>query len=200
MVPVIRYEPCLLAEVVHPLLGSALRTRYHIESEVLYERHPPERRAEAFAALEARMFKTLPQYDIFEEALRDAGPLPGLREVQVCRAVGDDEGADLNPSGDMAIVRVRPRRVGGDARALRAFLLHEFTHLVDMLDPGFGYRCEDPAPREVRAFANLVRDRRDEVFGYVSLNSHVLDSVEHLEVVRRFIPRVSHHRKAPSLR
>ena len=105
------------------------------------------------------MFKTLPQHDVFEDALRDAGPLPGLREVLVCRAAGRDEGADLNPTTDTAIVRMRARRVTGDARALRAFLLHEFTHLVDMLDPGFGYRCEDPAPGDVRAWANLVRDR-----------------------------------------
>lgn len=157
--PVIRYEPRLLAEVLLPLLGGALRARYDIESGLLYERHPPERRGEAFAALDTRMFEELPQHDLFVGALRDAGPLPGVRELQVCCVAGSDEGADLNPSGEMAILRLRPRRVGGDARALRAFLLHELSHLVDLLDPGFGYRREDPALGEMRSWANLVRDR-----------------------------------------
>ncbi len=157
--PSIRYEPRLLAEVLLPLLGGGLRARYEVESNLLYEKHPPERRGEVFAALETRMFEELPQHDLFVRAVRDAGPLPGVRDLQVCCVGGRDEGADLEPSGEMAILRLCPRRVGGDAGALRAFLLHELTHLVDMLDPGFAYRCEDPAPGESRAWANLVRDR-----------------------------------------
>ncbi len=82
------------------------------------------------------MFEELPQHDLFVRAVRDAGPLPGVRDLQVCCVGGRDEGADLEPSGEMAILRLCPRRVGGDAGALRAFLLHELTHLVvEMIAP-----------------------------------------------------------------
>ncbi len=157
--PMIRYEPRLLAEVSYPLLGGALRTRYHIESEVLYAKYPAEHRAEAFAALDGRTFRALPQHDVFEKALRDAGSLPGVQELRVYGALGDEEGADLSPSADTASLRVCLRRVRGDLGELRAFLLHELTHLVDLLDAGFGYRREDPALGERRPRAELVRDR-----------------------------------------
>ncbi len=158
-VPAVRYDPSLLAEVVVPLLAGALRTRYHFESDALYEKYSPERRAEAFAALEARMFRQLPQHDVLVKALRDAGPLPGVQEVRVTGARGSEEGADLSTAGELAMLRLCPGRLRGDVGGLRAFLLHELCHLVDLLDPGFGYRREDPAPGEMRSWANLVRDR-----------------------------------------
>ncbi len=157
--PAVRFDPSLLAEVVLPLLGKALRTRYHFESDALYEKYLPEHRAEAFAALDTRMFRELPQHDAFAAALRDAGPLPGVQEVRVTGARGSEEGADLATTGELAMLRLGPGRLRGDVDGLRAFLLHELSHLVDLLDPGFGYRREDPAPGEMRSWANLVRDR-----------------------------------------
>ncbi len=75
-------------------------------------------RAEAFAALEARMFRQLPQHDVLVKALRDAGPLPGAQEVRVTGARGSEEGADLSTAGELAMLRLCPGRLRGGARSL----------------------------------------------------------------------------------
>ena len=159
LVPVIDYDTRLLTEVVPWLLNPAQQTRYRFEAAALYNKYPLEQRAQVFAALDASTFRELPQHEVFEAALRDAGPLPGVRVVVVADASGMEEGADLNGLRDSAMLRVRFERVRGEAAALRAFLLHEFTHLVDLLDSGFGYQREEPAPGEMRTWGELVRDR-----------------------------------------
>jgi hypothetical protein len=160
VLPALRYEPRLVREVLSALLRGAAWVRYHLACDDLYAKQVGPAREQAFAALEDETFRGLEMHAVFERALRDVGPLPGLREIRVLAAHGAaEEGADLALAGCVAVLRVLPARVRGEARALRAFLLHELTHLRDLLDPAFGHRREEPAPGEVRSRADLVRDR-----------------------------------------
>ncbi len=71
-----------------------------------------------------------------------------------------EEGADLlsRPAGFVALVKLQPGSLLRQ-QLLLSFLRHEFTHLLDMLDPCFGYESDLSSPGGDPVHDNLIRNR-----------------------------------------
>lgn len=117
--------------------------RFHRERERLYGILDPEERNAAFFRLHLDWFREwgleLPLSEVMQEfpVVR-----AGLHALAVRKSSNkNDEGAELyvnDTAQRTGLLTLRIERFLDD-RALRHYLRHEFTHLHDMLDPGFGY-------------------------------------------------------------
>ncbi len=117
--------------------------RFHRERERLYSILEAEMRNVAFFRLHLDWFRewglelplneVLTQFRLVKEA---------LTSLAIRRSIDKrDEGAELyvNASGQRTgMLALRLERFG-NREGFRDYLRHEFTHLHDMLDPGFGY-------------------------------------------------------------
>ncbi|HXH07622.1 MAG TPA: hypothetical protein VNI83_13655 [Vicinamibacterales bacterium] len=142
------------------------RYGFHREREAIYEIGEPDARERAFGSLFARWFERWQLARPVHRALAEQ-PLLAVR-TSGCRvgpALGPpDEGADLyrplDSPGQPPEVGVRLRPVVLVERdACLALLRHELQHLVDMLDPAFGYDRDLPPLEGGPAYDTLVRQR-----------------------------------------
>lgn len=137
---------------------------FHRERDVLYEVADPDQREMDFERFHRRWFLRLRLNAPLDRALAEHPSLvnttAGCWVLRV--ASRRDEMADLvrRPSEkDPAIVvRLCPDRLQ-DPDGLLGLLRHECMHLVDMLDPCFGYQQELPASDAAPSHDNLVRER-----------------------------------------
>lgn len=133
----------------------------------LYDIAEGEERERKFRALHAQWFTRLNLGHTVQAAL-DEQPVLAAESGICCvlRAVSRaDEGADLHdlrkephPLGKAVVIRLRPAAFL-DPATLRAFLRHELMHLVDILDPDFGYLPVFPKSQAGPTYDNLVRER-----------------------------------------
>ncbi len=138
----IRYDADLLEAAVLALLrhgdDRAAGERYRRFADRIYSGYPdPQSRRQAFDALHARLFEEMGCAPLVRAAA--AGLEGEIGEVLVGRAwTQAEEGADLD--GRLRTVRLRllPARCVS-LPDLDVFLRHEFAHILDMLDVGFGY-------------------------------------------------------------
>lgn len=158
----IELEPGLCEEVV---LGHVLAEEragrvpaWRRESEEIYRLASASERDRRFRDLAVRTFSSLPAAARLHALLAEFEP----RFVGVSRAVFQranrpaHEEAELHVSGADRVVRTEigvTRML--DAAALEGFLLPEWTHVADMLDPAFGY-----APEELQAAGETPFERR----------------------------------------
>lgn len=170
----IQYDPLLTEAVILQEIARrqevgdpALFREYHVAADPLYHRRPDAREA-AFQRLHAQFFTRLGFAEILQTELREFPRIEAqTSEVVVALAAGShEEGSDLslgeaNGSGHPAKrvgIRLQADRFL-DSGALRRYLRHEFLHVVDLLDPDFGYEGEVRLAVASPAEENIIRNR-----------------------------------------
>ena len=152
----IRFDPGLVEEAVHLLAQTDPRRwrAYRGRIDPLYDR--PDRDAAIGVAMLA-IFRRWRAAAPCEEALARAG---GCDEALVVRSQRPgDEGADLLVGEQRTVLfRIAADRFL-DPCALATFVRHEMRHVLDMLDPAFGYRPDLGLRGRTRAEQELVRSR-----------------------------------------
>lgn len=146
-------------------LSPAAAEAFHLSRERIYETRDPEDRESQFGAFFEEWFRRLECGRPLEAALAEEPSL--VEQTEACRVAGADRGRDegadlldlkrdaliddvrLPPDGGLAprrivFVRLRPQSFLDPAR-LFDLLRHELLHVIDMLDPAFGYERELPA-------------------------------------------------------
>ena len=117
--------------------------RFHREREKLYGILDPDERNSAFFKLHLDWFREWGLEKPLSDLLKEFPLVSRTLSVLVVRKMRNrnDEGAELyvNETGRRTgVLALRPESFERDA-ALRDYVRHEFTHLSDMVDPGFGY-------------------------------------------------------------
>lgn len=170
----VQYDPLLTETVVLQEINRRQEAgdrapfcEYHVAADPLYHRRPGAR-DEAFRELHRTFFSKFGFAAIVEaELYRLASIEVQASEVLIALAAAShEEGADLslenaNGSGH-AVKRVGIRLQADrffDAKALRRYLRHELLHVVDLLDPGFGYEGEIRLAVVSPAEENIIRNR-----------------------------------------
>ena len=169
----IAYAPELVEEAVllaERTLAPAEARRFRRERNRVYDVQDPDQREAAFRALHLRWFVQLGLHCVIERTVGEGGDLLG--HVTVCRVsralTRREEGADLVDPSPAAVrtgetkpalaLRLRPA-VLLEPAVLRACLVHELTHVADMLDPAFGYERTLPPSDDGPSGDNILRDR-----------------------------------------
>lgn len=162
----IRYDPSLIEEIV--LLEVKRREEegdlrlfqeYHALADSLYERLSLDRREAAFEKLNRKLFLKWGFGEVVVKAWEEFPRLAeSIEEVFVGKAITwREEGSDLSGDRKSLGIKVFPRRFLSP-QGLQGFLRHELQHIADMLDPAFGYACEERLANSP-AEENLIRDR-----------------------------------------
>jgi hypothetical protein len=200
----VRYDPLLTEAVVLQEISRrqdagdpGLFGEYHLAADPLYHRCPDARDA-AFERLHEQLFIKLGFAEAVQWPLRD---LPGIGEqaselLVALAASSAEEGADLSlgqaSDNDHPIKRIGVRLRADrfiDPAALQRYLRHELLHVVDLLDPGFGYEGEARLAVVSPAEENIIRNRY-RLFWCLSIDAR-------LEATRRepLADRNSHRRE-----
>jgi hypothetical protein len=169
----ITYAPDLVEEAVllaeRTLPASEVRT-FRRERDRLYDLPDADRREGDFRALHLKWFAHLRLHQVIEQTMASrAALLDRVSGCRVSRALTQrDEGADLvDPSPATAragevkpalAIRLRPAALLA-REALRSLLVHELTHIADMLDPTFKYARALPPSDDGPSADNILRDR-----------------------------------------
>lgn len=137
--------------------------RFHHQREKLYSVLDPEGRNAAFFNLHLEWFREWGLEKLLNGFVSEFQLLPPALNVLAWRRARtrSDEGAELYVSaetGRNAVVALRAERFTQD-EGIACFLRHEFMHLSDMVDPGFGYSPELPLRGAVPAPQRVVSDR-----------------------------------------
>jgi hypothetical protein len=151
-------------DLVEATLLEALRSHpdeppFRRQRDAAYDVPDPEEREAAFADLHANWFRRLGFAAPLELALGERPEIAGrCARALVVRALSSrDEAADLlvaPPARPTLAIRILPETLGRAERAL-PLLRRELAHVVDMLDPAFGY-----SPRlDADARESLLRAR-----------------------------------------
>lgn len=164
------FDPKLVEEAVFTALKNCAEAgQLHTERVPLYETPNAEEREQQFGALYRAWFQRLKLAEAIEQALQEQPTLISwARSCIVLRSAGKrQEGAELLVSADaQALPRDRrPIRLLLcpesllDGRTLLTFLRHELLHIVDMLDPAFGYEPSLPHMGGGPAHDTLLQER-----------------------------------------
>jgi hypothetical protein len=166
---VLEYAPDLLeAVLLHVLQNHPEAHAFHQQRDPLYEVTDPEAREASFNALHTTWFSHLGLGQVIDQALREL-PLI-LRRTLGCKVMrartARDEGAELfvAPSTPVpgercwVVLRLRPEQFTASAVLLEC-LRRELMHIVDMLDPAFGYHPTLPLSDAGPMYERLLRDR-----------------------------------------
>ncbi|HXG51312.1 MAG TPA: hypothetical protein VNN77_07910 [candidate division Zixibacteria bacterium] len=166
----LRYDPEFLEEAVfHCLRGTAEGRLFRTERDRLYEIADAETRELAFRDQSARWFERRRLGAPLEQAVAEQPLLASgvARCVVALARSAKDEGAELfvvagrgesdREKRSVAIL-LRPQSLLEPERVL-AFLRHELFHIVDMLDPSFGYEPALPPAEGGPAHDSLLKAR-----------------------------------------
>lgn len=170
----IQYDPLLteavtLQEIAHQqeLGNPTLFREYHAAADPLYHRRPGARDV-AFQRLHSEFFIRLGFAEILQAQFREFPTIETqASELIVALAAGShEEGSDLSlvEAGDSGHpakrvgIRLQVDRFL-DPGGLQRYLRHEFLHVVDLLDPDFGYEGEVRLAVGSPAEENIVRNR-----------------------------------------
>ncbi len=133
--------------------GHPGEPEYRKAREALYRVARGEKRERGFDRLHRQWFQQIGLDHTVAAALGERPRL--LQRTLGCRVVpavrSRQEGADLlsRPAGFVVLLKLQPGSLLPQQHLL-SFLRHEFTHLLDMLDPCFGYEsdlsCSDGDP------------------------------------------------------
>jgi len=152
----IEFDPRLVEETVH-LLARADPDRwrtYRRRIDPLYEH--PDREAAMTAAL-LDLFRRWGPAQWCEEAF---SPIAGVESALVARSKWPgDEGADLFVGEQRTVIMRLAAERFLDQTNLRICLHHELRHVLDMLDPAFGYERDLGVHGRTRPETELVRGR-----------------------------------------
>lgn len=162
-------EAVVLQEIVRRQdLGDSLLFReYHVAADRLYHRCPDAREA-AFQKLHSQFFAKLGFAESLQTELQAFPEIEAqVSEILVALAAAPAEaGADLSleqgNGSDRAITRVGIRLQPDqflDRATLQRYLRHELLHVVDLLNPDFGYERDTPLVASSPAVENIIRNR-----------------------------------------
>lgn len=166
----LRYDPRLVEEAVFfSLREHAEAKAFYRERNRLYEITDPEQREKAFQNFNRAWFLRLGLAEPIDKAVNEQPLLiSSVRYCLVARALRKkEEGAELlvNSEEDLSekerrtvCVLIRPESLL-DPLALLSFLRHEFLHIRDMLDPGFGYEPVLPTAEGGPTHDRLLQER-----------------------------------------
>jgi hypothetical protein len=166
----LRYEEDFLEAAVFLCAGGPCQAipslqiaRFHRERERLYQILDPEDRSTAFFKLNLEWFREWGLEGPLTELLGEFPLLFAKLSVLAVRLARgrNDEGVELYVNEARQCSAILASRAESFARGdeLREYLRHEFTHLHDMLDPGFGYAPELDLPGLNTAQQRLARER-----------------------------------------
>jgi hypothetical protein len=166
---ILRYDPGFIEEAIFfALRGRADSRAFHRERDRLYD-IGAEEREQLFQDLNLAWLERLELALPIEKAI-DEQPLIAakVKSCIVARAPSrKEQGAELFVSGEKNLDERERRAVRlllapeslSDDQTLLAFLRHEFFHIADMLDPGFGYEPSLPGAAGGPAHESLLRER-----------------------------------------
>jgi len=166
----IRYEPRFIEDVLlYALRGHKREREFQLRRNRLYGIADPEEREKAFQELDQQWFARLELGAPVDQAISEQPLLRlSLDYCLVARAPGKrEEGAELfvNPHAGAlpgekptAALFLRPQSFL-DRAALLTFLRRELFHVVDMLDPSFGYEPALPAAEGGPTHDRLLKNR-----------------------------------------
>lgn len=160
----IHYDPLLTETVVFQEITRRAERgdltpfqQYHAVADPLYHRRPEAREA-ALQKLHSQFFATLGFSDTLHLEFRAFPEIEAqVAEILVALAAASaEEGADLSLGQDNGAtkrvgIRLQPDRFL-DLPALQRYLRHELLHIVDLLNPTFGYEGDTVGN-------NIIRDR-----------------------------------------
>ena len=167
---ILRYDPRFLEEAVFlSLRGHPEALAFQMERDRLYEIADTDDREKAFQELNVRWFDHLGLAKPIETAVHEQ-PLisSSVKWSVVARAARKgEEGAELfvNPEDSLKererrTVRIllKPESLLNPESVL-TFLRHELFHIMDMLDPRFGYEPTLPVAEGGPTYDRLLQDR-----------------------------------------
>ncbi|NIR71934.1 hypothetical protein GWO43_05880 [candidate division KSB1 bacterium] len=147
----IEYQPRLVEEVVlRVIVGHAEEPAYRQERDALYSIQDQEEREEAFQVLNAKWYERLGLSEPLQQVL-ETWPILKSRThtcVLVKARSKKDVGAELyvaatnghvDRESRSLVIQVTPELLA-QSEPLLTFLRRELLHIVDMLDPEFGYQ------------------------------------------------------------
>ena len=167
----VEYDPRLVEEAVLLRMDDdPEEPKFRRVRDRIYELPEGEERERRFQKFHAECFERLQLGRPVTESLDEQPVL--LQSIRRCGVLlartTQDEGADMHglrsakPEDPLpykvAMIRMKPARLS-DASGTRSWLRHELMHIVDMLDPRFGYDPQLPSCEAGPAFTNLLRDR-----------------------------------------
>lgn len=167
---ILRYDPRFLEEAVFlSFRGHPKALAFQTERDRLYEIPDTDDREKAFQELNVRWFDHLGLAKPIETAVHEQ-PLisSGVKWcVVACAAGKGEEGAELfvNPEDTLEDKQRRTVRILLRPESLLTpeilltFLRHELFHIMDMLDPLFGYEPALPAAESGPTYDRLLQAR-----------------------------------------
>lgn len=137
-----------------------LAVSFRKKADSIYADVPPRKREAAFSVLYRRYFEELGYPDQIKSILSEftgGGEIPS--ECFLVRTFRDEEeSAQLSEDGTRLGVQIRAETLRSPERC--AYLLrHELTHILDILDPAFGYEPSRPLSEVSPSEESLFRDR-----------------------------------------
>ena len=166
----LHFDPQLIEEAVFTALkNNAEAASFHTERAPLYDIPDVEEREQRFGALHRSWFQRLKLADVIVQALREQSTLISRAgSCIVLRSLSkQQEGAELLVSANASAASRAGRTIRFllcpesllDGPALLTFLRHELLHVVDMLDPKFGYAPELPRMEGGPVHDSLLQER-----------------------------------------
>lgn len=167
----IKYHPQLIEEtVLRAISGHHKESLFRIERDRLYEWQDDETREEAFQELHHRWFECLglgkPLHEVLEfwPILKESTYKCLLMKAHSTK----DACAELYLAPKESGLSERERRtiviqvtseLLGHSQQLLTFLRHEILHIVDMLDPKFGYKPNFPKTNIGPTYERFFQER-----------------------------------------
>jgi hypothetical protein len=164
------YDPQLVEACVLLCIGrDREHRRLRRARDIIYDVQDADERERQFQKFHAECFRLLQMEQPIMRALKEQ---PGLMErtarcCVVSARSAADEGADLHELRDGAaqgtlsakviVIHLKPERLVDSYS--QSWLRHELMHVVDMLDPAFGYERTAFSSNDGTPLVNLQRDR-----------------------------------------
>lgn len=137
-----------------------LANSFRKQANDIYMDMPPRKREAAFFVLYRRFFQNLGYADRLKDILSEYSGAEGFPpECYFARTFRDEEeSAQLSEDGTRLGIQIRIETLRRPVRCTY-FLHHELTHILDILDPAFGYDTSRPLSKVSPSEESLFRDR-----------------------------------------
>lgn len=175
----IEYQPQLIEEAaLRAISGNTAESLFRKQREVIYDLHDSDAREDAFQNLHQSWFERLGLSTPLAEALSHWPILTS--STQKCllvrahskkdmgaelyvnadapKAVEHDASTQLNKNRHAIVIQVTAELLC-QSKSFLAFLRHELLHIVDMLDPEFGYEPQLPGSKIGLTYERFLKER-----------------------------------------
>ncbi len=163
-------QPNLVERTVFEAVRADTMLREHYERQfaACHEHRDPARRDQAFAEMHERWFNELGLrgliHGLVGEFSRFRDHVSRLMVTQAHRPRAQSAELFGSPGQYTVVIAVAPSTLL-DRPAFEYWARHEFMHIDDMLDPGFGYHITERPRGATSAARNLAQDRYAVLWG-----------------------------------